>query len=75
MRRIMLVKESPMLILQVLCGVGIVLLFFIFSQLQQISSAITRVHHQLEYLGAPFEEVDSNWRTEGKKKSWEPPSV
>ncbi len=74
----MLVKEgvATMLILQVLRGVGIVLLFLIFAQLQQISSAITRVHHQLEYLGAPFEEVDSNWHvTRGKKKSWEPPSV
>lgn len=58
-----------MLILQILCGIGILLLLFICVQLSQISGAITRVHHQLEYLGAPFEEVDSNWRTKGKKST------
>jgi len=58
-----------MLILQILCGIGVLLLVAIFVQLQQISSAITTVHHQLEYLGAPFEEVNSNWRAEGKGKA------
>jgi len=53
-----------MLLLQILAGVGIVFLGLMFVQLQQISGAITRVHHQLEYLGAPFEKVDSNWRAE-----------
>jgi hypothetical protein len=37
----------------------------IFKQLQQISSALTQVHHQLEYLGAPFELVYRNWRSLG----------
>jgi hypothetical protein len=54
-----------MLILQILCGAGVILLIFILAQLGQISGAITRVHHQLEYLGAPFEKVDSNWRSKG----------
>jgi sulfite exporter TauE/SafE len=58
-----------MLVLQILAGVAIIILGLIFAQLQQISSAITRVHHQLEYLGAPFEEVDSNWRSKGKGRA------
>jgi hypothetical protein len=57
-----------MLILQILCGLGVVLLGLIFVQLQQISGAITQIHHQLEYLGAPFEEVNSDWRSKGKGK-------
>jgi hypothetical protein len=49
------VAESGMLILQILAGIGIVVLGFVFAQLQQISSALTVVSHQLEYLGAPVE--------------------
>jgi hypothetical protein len=44
-----------MLILQILGSVGIVVLGFIFFQLNQISGAITTVSHQLEELGAPLE--------------------
>ena len=44
-----------MLILQILGGVGIVLLGLVFAQLQEISGSILRVSHQLEYLGAPLE--------------------
>jgi hypothetical protein len=44
-----------MLILQILCSVGALLLAAIFVQLQQISGAITTVSHQLEKLGAPLE--------------------
>ena len=44
-----------MLILQILGGLGVVLLFCVFAQLQQISSAITTLMHQLEYLGATLE--------------------
>jgi hypothetical protein len=44
-----------MLILQILCGVGVLLLACIFLQLNQISGAITTVSHQLEKLGAPLE--------------------
>jgi len=44
-----------MLILQIICGVGVVLLTCIFLQLNQISGAITMISHQLEYLGAPLE--------------------
>jgi hypothetical protein len=51
--------------LEIVACLGIVLLFLIFKQLQQISSAITRVHHQLEYIGAPLELVNANWRSEG----------
>ena len=51
--------------LEILICLGLALLFLIFLQLQQISSAITRVHHQLEYLGAPFELVDGSWRSDG----------
>ena len=51
--------------LEIVACLGIALLFLIFKQLQQISSAITRVHHQLEYMGAPFELVDGTWRSDG----------
>lgn len=44
-----------MLVLQILVGAGVSLLVFVGIQLQQISSAITTVHHQLEELGAPLE--------------------
>ena len=50
--------------LEIVACLGIVLLFLIFKQLQQISSAITRVHHQLEHMGAPFELVDGSWRSD-----------
>jgi hypothetical protein len=45
-----------MLILQILLGLGIILLGAIFVQLNQISGAITTVSHQLEKLGSPLEE-------------------
>lgn len=51
--------------LEILICLGLAVLFLIFKQLQQISSAITRVHHQLEYMGAPFELVDGSWRSDG----------
>ena len=67
------------MLIEILIGLGLVLLSLIFKQLQQISSALTRVHHQLEYLGAPFELVDGNWRSEGlspaqrfRLKPWNP---
>jgi hypothetical protein len=44
-----------MLFLQILCGIGIALLVCIFLQLNQLSSALTTLSHQLEYLGAPLE--------------------
>jgi hypothetical protein len=47
-----------MLILQIFCGVGIVLLGCIFLQLNQISGAITTLSHQLEFLGAPLDAKD-----------------
>ncbi len=49
------VKGVSMLILQILCGLGLILLACIFFQLNQISGAITTLSHQLEYLGAPLE--------------------
>ncbi len=47
-----------MLVLQILVGAGLLLLILICAQLQQISSAVTTVHHQLEELGAPLEVRD-----------------
>jgi hypothetical protein len=47
-----------MLVLQILSGVGVLLLGFILFQLGQISGAITTVSHQLEELGAPLEVRD-----------------
>ncbi len=46
------------MLLQILVGVGVLLLVCVFAQLQEISSAITRVSHQLEELGAPLEVRD-----------------
>jgi hypothetical protein len=51
--------------LEIVACLGTIVLFLIFKQLQQISSALTRVHHQLEYMGAPFELVDGSWRSDG----------
>ena len=47
-----------MLILHILVGVGVLLLGLIWTQLQQISSAIHLVSQQLEELGAPLELQD-----------------
>jgi hypothetical protein len=44
-----------MLILQILGGLGILLLGCIFAQLQEMSGGLTMISHQLEYLGAPLE--------------------
>jgi hypothetical protein len=47
-----------MLIVQILGGLGVLLLASIFLQLNQISGAITTLSHQLEYLGAPLQVRD-----------------
>jgi hypothetical protein len=36
-------------VIEILIGLCFVFLYLIFWQLQQISGALTRVHHQLEY--------------------------
>jgi hypothetical protein len=44
-----------MLVLDILVGASLLFMVVLFAQLQQISSAIMRVTHQLEELGAPLE--------------------
>lgn len=51
-----------MLILQILVGVGVLLVGIVFLQLSQINGAIEVVSRQLEYLGAPLEGRAAKYR-------------
>jgi hypothetical protein len=62
-----------LVVLSILAGVGIIVLILIFKQLQEISGAILRVSHQLEYLGAPLE-VQNGMLVATRKSGAEPVS-